>query len=104
MNHLFIDFTVRITLIAVCTGIILRAGQIRSAKVRHRVWTGVMLLMLVLPLWITWGPKARLPVSRFLPSPSGDAVVRPPESRVETVEAPSSSASAATGQPSAQSD
>jgi beta-lactamase regulating signal transducer with metallopeptidase domain len=78
VNHLLMEFTIRATLIVTCTGIVLWATQIRNAAARHSAWRNVMFLMLLLPLWIKWGPGARVPVPAFLP-PSVSAVIRIPE-------------------------
>jgi uncharacterized protein (TIGR03435 family) len=44
---------------------------VKTAAVKHRVWTAVMLLMLVLPVWTASWPKIPL---RFLPSSTGKFV------------------------------
>ena len=36
--------------------------RVRDPRVRHVIWVCVLLLMLVSPLAITWGPRARVPV------------------------------------------
>jgi hypothetical protein len=61
-----IEFTVKVALIVACTGIILWGMRMRSAAARHNVWVSVMLIMLLLPLWVLWGPRARAPVPSFL--------------------------------------
>lgn len=62
MERLALEFLVRSVLIAGATGIVLRVLGIRRAAAQHAVWTGVLAVMLVLPLWVAWGPKATLPV------------------------------------------
>ena len=89
MNHLFIEFTIRATLIVACTGIVLWAAQIRNAAARHKAWRNVMLLMLLLPLWIALGPRAHVPVPSILP-PSVSAVIRLPKGSSETAAVASS--------------
>src|SRR5579871_6862728 len=58
MRELWLECAVRSTLIAAVVGAILCAMRIRPAAARHAAWTGVMLVMLILPLWEGWGPKA----------------------------------------------
>jgi beta-lactamase regulating signal transducer with metallopeptidase domain len=81
MNQLLIEFIIKTTLIAACTGIALCATRIRNAAARHRAWTSVMLVMLVLPLWIAWGPKASIPYAPSL-FPQAGLVVSPSENPI----------------------
>jgi hypothetical protein len=62
MEHLFIECFVRAALLVGGTAILLYAMRIKPAAARHSVWAGVMALMLVLPIWAAWGPKASLRV------------------------------------------
>jgi len=62
MERLLFEFVLRTTLIAAVAGVALWALRIRSASARHAVWASVMLAMFVLPVWMLWGPKARLAV------------------------------------------
>jgi bla regulator protein blaR1 len=71
MLRIFLECGIRAALIVAGTGIVLSAMRVKAAAVKHRVWTAVVLLMLILPLWIAWGPKAPL---RVLP-PSIERVV-----------------------------
>ena len=65
MFHFFLECTIRAALIVGATALVLYAMRIKVASVKHRVWTAVLLLMLALPLWIAWGPKAPI---RILPA------------------------------------
>jgi bla regulator protein blaR1 len=65
MTRFFLECTIRAALIVGGTAIALYAMRVKVASVKHRVWTAVLLLMLALPCWIAWGPKA--PV-RILPA------------------------------------
>jgi hypothetical protein len=58
MQQIILECTVRAFLIAVCTGASLRILGVRTARVRHAVWTSVVIMMLGLPAWTAWGPKA----------------------------------------------
>lgn len=69
MERLALEFLVRSALIAGAAGLILRLLRIRPAAAQHAVWTGVLALMLLLPWWIAWGPKATLPVLAARPQP-----------------------------------
>jgi len=64
MDRLFLECAIRAALLVGGTAIVLYVMRIRAAAARHRVWTVVVLLMLVLPIWMAWGPKASL---RLLP-------------------------------------
>jgi hypothetical protein len=64
MESLFVECAVRAALIAVVTAVVLRTTGIKPAAARHTGWTGVMLTMLLLPIWTARGPKAPI---RLLP-------------------------------------
>ena len=61
MPTLLIESATRATLIAVDIGLALFVMRIKPASVLHAVWASVV-LMLLLPAWVAWGPKAPLPV------------------------------------------
>ena len=61
MTILF-ESAIRVTLIAAVIALVLLAMRIKTASVLHAVWAGVVVLMLLLPAWVAWGPKASLPV------------------------------------------
>src|ERR1700733_4626182 len=65
MLRLILEFTVRAALIAGVTVAVLRVMKVRRAAVKHAVWAGVVAVMLLLPVWLTWGPRAYL---RVLPN------------------------------------
>ncbi|HLQ79247.1 MAG TPA: M56 family metallopeptidase [Terriglobia bacterium] len=85
MNYVFVEFSIKVALIVACTGMILWVTRTRNAAARHNVWASVMLIMLVLPLWILWGPRARTPVPAFL-QPQFNSIVRLTGGPVEPVE------------------
>jgi beta-lactamase regulating signal transducer with metallopeptidase domain len=62
MERLFLECVVRAALLVVATAIVLQALRVKAAATKHRIWAGVMALMLLLPLWTAWGPKVSLPV------------------------------------------
>jgi hypothetical protein len=49
-------------LIVGATAVVLYAMRVKAATAKHSVWTGVVALMLLLPIWMDWGPKASLRV------------------------------------------
>src|SRR5438105_15839324 len=67
MERLFLECTVRVFLLISATAILLHIMRVKDAAAKHRVWTGVMALMLLLPVWATWGPKVSLRVLPPLP-------------------------------------
>src|ERR1041385_5020953 len=67
MQSLILESGIRATLVAFLTYAILFVLHIKSPRVRHSVWTGVVVVMLILPVWTAWGPKASLPIVRPVP-------------------------------------
>jgi beta-lactamase regulating signal transducer with metallopeptidase domain len=82
MESLLFEFGIRSLLIAAGAAVILGVFRVRSAAVRHRVWTSVLFAMLLLPIWIAWGPQVTLRVlpARIVVSPAVQTAVT-----VETV-------------------
>ena len=70
MTILF-ESAIRVTLIAAIIGLVLFAMRIKTASVRHAVWASVVVLMLLLPAWVAWGPRASL---LLLPSKAATAI------------------------------
>jgi hypothetical protein len=66
MERLFLECAVRAALIVGATAVVLYAMRVKAATAKHSVWTGVVALMLLLPIWTAWGPKASLRVLRPL--------------------------------------
>jgi len=62
VEQLFFECAVRATLIVGVTAIVLYAMRVKEAATKHGFWVGVMVLMLLLPVWSTWGPRVWLPV------------------------------------------
>ena len=58
MQNLLLECAVRAALMAVCTAAVLYVLQVKAARVRHAVWASVVVLMLALPVWTAWGPRA----------------------------------------------
>ena len=65
MPQLILEFAVRAALVALGTAGVLRMLRVKSAGARHAAWTGVLVLMLLLPAWTAWGPRASV---RLLPA------------------------------------
>jgi outer membrane protein len=70
MLDIFLEASLRATVIAAAALGALWLLRVRAPAVRHRVWTVVMLAMLALPLAIAWAPDVSLPV---LPPTYSDA-------------------------------
>jgi beta-lactamase regulating signal transducer with metallopeptidase domain len=62
MTSVLFESAMRATLLAAAVALVLRAMRIESAVVRHATWSGVVVIMLLLPALVTWGPKASFPV------------------------------------------
>jgi hypothetical protein len=62
MERLFLECAVRSSLLVGATAIVLYAMRVKAATARHSVWAGVVALLLLLPIWTAWGPKALLRV------------------------------------------
>jgi len=62
MGGQILEWSVRAALIAAGTAAVLSMLRVRSAAARHAAWTVVLVAMLALPAWNTWGPRAVLPV------------------------------------------
>ena len=69
-----LESSLRATLIAAAVGAILPLLRVRTAAARHAAWTGVLVVMLLLPAWTAVGPKAAV---RVLPGPSVQQIVSP---------------------------
>ncbi len=72
MDSFVFEFVFRSGLIVLTTAAMLRVLRIRMAASQHAVWAGVLMVMLVLPVWMWRGPRAVLPV---LPARGEHAVV-----------------------------
>ena len=101
MFHFFLECTIRAALIVGATALVLYAMRVKVASVKHRVWTAVLLLILALPLWIAWGPKAPI---RILPANvenfTADFLVQtPPANTVQPQKADTWQATPAAAQP-----
>jgi uncharacterized protein (TIGR03435 family) len=62
MQTFLLECAIRATLIAAVIALILSVMRIKTAPVLHAVWAGVVVWMMLLPVWVAWGPKASLPV------------------------------------------
>jgi TonB family protein len=74
MPYLILECAVRALLMAVCTGAVLLILRVKTARVRHAVWASVVVLMLALPVWTAWGPRA---VVRVLNPAAAPTMSRP---------------------------
>ena len=62
MFSILLEVTVRSTLIAAVTAILLYLMRVRQAALCHRVWTGIMSVMFGLPLCVALVPQTKLPL------------------------------------------
>ncbi len=59
---LLAEASVRAAAMAIATALVLALFRVRDARVRHAAWSGMLVFMLLSPMAIAWGPKARVPV------------------------------------------
>lgn len=62
MQTFLLECAIRATLIAAVIAVVLWAMRIITAAACHKIRAGAVVLMLLLPAWMAWGPKAPLPV------------------------------------------
>ncbi|MCA9186228.1 MAG: M56 family metallopeptidase [Pirellulaceae bacterium] len=58
---LFVDVSIKSLLLAGVAGVLLRVFRVRDANLRHRVWLGVMIGMLLMPVLVPLTPAIPLP-------------------------------------------
>src|SRR5690242_13100738 len=73
---ILLESAIRVTLIATVIALVLFAMRIKTVSVLHAVWAGVVFLMMLLPAWVAWGPRASIPVLR--PDPAPAVMLLPP--------------------------
>src|ERR1700730_8714872 len=86
MAHVLVECAVRGTLMAAVTAVILWATRIKTPVAVHAAWTGVLLSMLLLPVWTMWGPRASMRVLPPVPAPR-EIVTTPPAAVPEAPQA-----------------
>ena len=62
MEHILFECSLRAALIIGAAGIVLSVMKVKEPTAKHQIWTGMLALMLVLPIWTRLGPKALLRV------------------------------------------
>jgi beta-lactamase class D/beta-lactamase regulating signal transducer with metallopeptidase domain len=62
MLALLAEASLRAAAMAAATALVLALFRVRDARVRHAAWSAMLVFMLLSPLAIAWGPKARVPV------------------------------------------
>jgi outer membrane assembly lipoprotein YfiO len=70
---LLLDGSIRTIAIAIAVSCVLRAMRVKSPAVAHHAWTGVLLMMLFLPVLSLWAPRIAIPI---LPSTSISREIR----------------------------
>jgi uncharacterized protein (TIGR03435 family) len=88
VERLLIECLIRSSLIAAAAGMLLTLFRIREAAVRHAVWTAVVVVMLLLPLWSSVGPKLALPLLPAEPAILG-TVATPSVTQSQRITVPS---------------
>jgi uncharacterized membrane protein len=76
MERLLFESAVRAILIAAGTAVVLSSVGIKNAAARHNAWTGVVVLMLLLPIWTGAGPKLSLEILRPAPAAADITALR----------------------------
>src|SRR5687767_5175048 len=78
------ESAVRVTLLAFGVAVVLRALRIRSPRLAHTAWTVVTVVMLLLPVFVAWGPRLAVPLlhtgttpATFAPGGSDVASAKP---------------------------
>ena len=66
--------SLRATVIAIAVACTLRGMRVKSPVIRHLAWSGVLLVMLLLPLISVWAPRISIPL---LPPASNSEVQKP---------------------------
>src|SRR5262245_19287462 len=56
------ESAVRATVLALGVAVVLRILRIRAPRLAHRAWTAVVVVMLLLPVFVAWGPKFAVPL------------------------------------------
>jgi beta-lactamase regulating signal transducer with metallopeptidase domain len=77
MERLFLEFFVRAILVVTGTALVLYMMRVKAAATKHRVWAVVVLVLLVLPIWSAWGPKASLRVLPPLAQSTANETIAP---------------------------
>jgi hypothetical protein len=80
MERLFLECAVRAALLVGTTATVMYAMRVKAATAKHSVWAGVVALMLLLPIWTAWGPKASI---RVLP-PLAQSIANTSKGQIET--------------------
>src|SRR2546430_14243551 len=60
MRQLIVECVLRSALIGAGTALVLSVLRVKSAAARHAAWAAGTAVMLALPLWTAWGPRASL--------------------------------------------
>lgn len=88
MENLLLESAVRSILIALFTGAALYILRVKAPRARHIVWSSVVMMMLVLPIWTTWGPRAALRVLDPAPRPAVSTAAISSDVRASDEQAP----------------
>ena len=64
------ESAIRISVLALGVALVLRALGIGSPRVAHGLWTAVVVVMLMLPAAVAWGPRLDMPILGSAPAAS----------------------------------
>jgi len=68
------ESVIRITVLAIAVALVLRTLRIRSPRLAHRAWSAVVILMLLQPVLVIWGPEFAVPL---LPAGAASGIALP---------------------------
>jgi beta-lactamase regulating signal transducer with metallopeptidase domain len=68
------ESAIRVSVVALGVAVVLRVLRIRAPRAIHRAWTAVVVVMLVLPSFVAWGPAFPMPI---LPASAAPASLTP---------------------------
>ena len=88
------ESAVRITVLSLGVAVVLRTLQIRAPQFVHGAWTVVVVVMLLMPVFVAWGPEFGVPL---LPSHTMSGMRAPAAGEVAVAENIPVAASRATG-------
>ena len=77
MERLFFECSVRAALLVAGAALVLYVMRVKAPAAKHSVWAVVVQLMLVLPIWTAWGPKASLRVLPPLVQRTAEEAIAP---------------------------
>jgi beta-lactamase regulating signal transducer with metallopeptidase domain len=84
MMDLLVETAIRVTVLAFGVALMLALLRIRSPRLVHRAWSAVVVVMLLLPAFVAWGPVFSMPLLPSLTASSPLDVAEGPAWRAES--------------------